>query len=342
MTESRTPTVARVHNSNPQAGTTRRELISAAAGGALAVGLAACGATSSGGSSKKIAFAQPDTSAAIYRPLLRGAQQQANALGYTLLQSHANSQLDRQLSEINDWIAEGIGAIVVLPLDNNAIQPVIHKAHTHGVKFLDYSDNALPGVDGWIIFDNLQGAKLVGTNAGNWVNQTLGGKAKVALLTHQVQLTGRERIGGAVSALKAVAPNVQIVAQQEAVLSAQALPVVQSMLQAHPDLNVIFCIADDGALGALQAFMQTNPSPQRIAKMYIAGWDGSAPAVEKVVAGTALRSTGALDAVGIGKASIAAAHAAIKGTSGSRVSYPYTLITKDTVAQAQKIIAEYK
>ena len=31
------------------------------------------------------------------------------------------------------------------------------------MKFLDYSDNALPGVDGWVIFDNLQGAKLVGT-----------------------------------------------------------------------------------------------------------------------------------------------------------------------------------
>ena len=322
-------------------GTSRREFISVAAGSALALGLTACGGGGAGASSKKIAFAQPDTSAAIYKPLLRGALQRAKALDYTVLQSHANSQLDNQLSEINDWIAEGIGAMVVLPLDNNAIQPLISKAHKHDVKFLDYSDNALPGVDGWVIFDNLQGAKLVGHDAGHWVNSKLGGKAKVGLLTHQVQLSGRQRIDGAVAALKSVAPNVEIVARQEAVLSAQALPVVQSMLQANSDLNVIFCIADDGALGALQAFMQTKPSAERIDQMYIAGWDGSAPAIRKVIAGTALRSTGALDALGIGMASITAADAAIKGKSGTKVSYPYTLITKNSTARAKKLLAEY-
>ena len=66
------------------------------------------------------------------------------------------------------------------------------------MKFLDYSDKALPGTDGWVIFDNLQGAKLVGTYAGQWVNRNLGGKAKVALLTHEIQQTGRDRIHGAV------------------------------------------------------------------------------------------------------------------------------------------------
>ena len=39
----------------------------------------------------------------------------------------------------------------------------------------------------------------------------------------------------------------------------QRLPVAQSMLQANPDLNVIFCIADDGCLGAERAFLQTKP-----------------------------------------------------------------------------------
>ena len=182
------------------------------AGATLAVAgpvLAACGTTStstsasSGGSSakptgnrKKIGFSQPDTSASIWGPLMLGAKLQCQARGYELLESHANSQLSAQLSEIQTWIAEGVGAIVALPLDNNAIIPLIKSAHAKGVKFLDYSDNALPGVDGWVIFDNLQGAKLVGQYAGQWVNQTLGGKAQVALLTHQIQLTGKQRIEG--------------------------------------------------------------------------------------------------------------------------------------------------
>src|SRR5215469_16853933 len=81
------------------------------AGATLAVAgpvLAACGTTStsstsasstsasSGGSSaaptgnrKKIGFSQPDTSASIWGPLMLGAQQECQARGYELLESHA-------------------------------------------------------------------------------------------------------------------------------------------------------------------------------------------------------------------------------------------------------------
>ena len=77
------------------------------AGATLAVAgpvLAACGTTnssssaSSGSSSakptgnrKKIGFSQPDTSASIWTPLMLGAQQECQARGYELLESHANS-----------------------------------------------------------------------------------------------------------------------------------------------------------------------------------------------------------------------------------------------------------
>ena len=98
------------------------------AGATLAVAgpvLAACGTTtsstspSSGSSSskptgnrKKIGFSQPDTSASIWGPLMLGAQQECQARGYQLLESHANSELSGQVSEIQTWIAEGVGAIV--------------------------------------------------------------------------------------------------------------------------------------------------------------------------------------------------------------------------------------
>ena len=144
-----------------------------------------------------IGFSQPDTTASIWQPLMVGAKQEAAKRGYTLLESHANSELDAQLSEIETWIAEGVAGIIVLPLDNNSIEPLVLKGHKAGIKMLDYSDNALPNVDGWVIFDNLQGAQLVGTYAGHWVNKTLGGTAEVGLLTHQIQLTGRQRIQGA-------------------------------------------------------------------------------------------------------------------------------------------------
>jgi ribose transport system substrate-binding protein len=323
----------------------RRTLLASGAAGAGVLALSGAGTASARpvrrANTKQIAFAQPDTSAGLYPLLLAGAKASTKRRGYELLQSHANGKLDAQVNELNTWIGQGIGGVIVLPLDNNAMAPLIKKAHKANVKFLDYSDKALAGTDGWVIFDNLGGAKLVGDYAGKWVNKTLGGKAKIALLTHEVQQTGRDRIHGAVAAIKKVAPGVQVVARHEGVLAADCLPVTQSILQAHPDINVIFCIADDGCLGAEQAFLQTKPSAARKAQMFIAGWDGSVAAMKKVVSGSVIRATGALDIVGIGAASCDATANAIEGKGSTRINYPYKLISQSNPAAGRALIAKY-
>jgi ribose transport system substrate-binding protein len=320
-------------------------------GGAGTLGALALGRTGSAfayvnrrANTKQVAFAQPDTSFAGYPLLLKGAKDEASKRGYDLLESHANHQLDAQVSEINTWIAQGIGGIIVLPLDNNAMLPLIKKAQGAGVKFLDYSDNALPGVDGWVIFDNLGGAKLVGTYLGQWINKTLGGQAKVALLTHEIQKTGRDRIHGARAAMLKVAPKAQVVAHQEAVLAAQALTVAQSILQAHPDLNVFICIADDGCLGAERAFMQTHPSASRQKQMAIVGFDGTMPVFQKIVAGSTIRATGALDLIGIGAASVRATIDAIEGSGETKINFPYVLAaqTPAGLKTTRTFIKKYK
>lgn len=348
------PTGEHPTDERPVAGSllNRRSLIARAAGtfSALTVaGVAAgCGSSASGsgsgGGSKSMAFAQPDTSFAGYPLLLKGVKDYASSHGYTVLESHANSKLDAQVSEINTWIAQGVGGIIVLPLDNDAMHPLIVKARHGGVKFLDYSDNALPGVDGWVIFNNLQGAKLVGTYVGNWVNKTLGGTAKVALLTHNIQKTGRQRISGAVAAMQQVAPGAKVVAQHEGVLAADTLSVAQSMLQAQPGLNVFICIADDGCLGVERAFSQTNPSADRQSKMCIVGFDGTMPVFQKIVAGSPIRATGALDLIKVGGASAEATINAIAGKQPTKISYPYVLCaqTPAGLVATKALIKRYK
>ena len=328
----------------------RRALVGGIALGGAAVGLEMAGSARADSSapfrptaaakSKKIGFSQPDTSASIWQPLMLGAREAAAKRGYELLVSHANSQLDAQLSEIETWIAEGVGGIIVLPLDNNSLGPLIKKAHQSGIRFLDYSDNALPNVDGWVIFDNLQGARLVGTYGGQWVNKTLGGDAKVALLTHQIQLTGRQRIEGAVAALQKVAPAAKVVTQHEGVLSPQTLPAAQAMLEAHPDINMFICIADEGCDGCLHAFLQTHPSAQRTKEMFICGFDGSVPVIQAILSGSPIRATGALDAVAIGAASVNATINAVLGTGPTKINFPYVLVDYDTQELGKKLLKE--
>jgi ribose transport system substrate-binding protein len=194
-----------------------------------------------------------------------------------------------------------------------------------------------------VIFNNLQGAAQVGTDAGRWINRTLGGNAKVALLTHEIQQTGRDRIHGGIMALQKVAPKAKVVAKHEGVLAAECLTVTQSLLQAHPDLNVLLCIADDGALGAEKAFAQTHPSAARKRTMYIGGWDGSIPAMKAVIQGSVIRSTGALDLVGIGAASVRATANAIEGSGSTRINYPYVLVSQSAAGKktGRQLLAKY-
>ena len=108
----------------------RRKFVAGAAAtaGALAFPGQIFARVTRGSNSKAVAFAQPDTSFAGYPLLLHGAKAEASKRGYQLLESHANHQLDAQVNELNTWIGQGIGGVIVLPLDNNAMAPLIKKA----------------------------------------------------------------------------------------------------------------------------------------------------------------------------------------------------------------------
>lgn len=330
------------HFSEPRG---RRVAAGVLAATAASLVLAACGSagpTTDGGNTKTVAFAHPASSDSIYPLLQFGAQKAADDRDYKLLVSSANNDSAAQINELNTWIAQKIGGLIISPLDVNALKPVLAKAKKSDVKFLAYAADDIDGADGSVVFDNPQGGKLIGEAAGDWVKKTLGGSANVALLTLPDTATGRERIESAVAALKAKAPNVKIVAEQKAVFSAEALPVFQSMLQAHPDINVVFCIADDGCVGAEKAFNQTKPSADRRSKMFMGGWDGSKPVLSSIASGdSVIRATAVLNLITVGEKSIEATINAIEDEGETDISIPYELVTEADPTQAQTLIDDY-
>jgi ribose transport system substrate-binding protein len=66
------------------------------------------------------------------------------------------------------------------------------------------------------------------------------------------------------------------------------MAVTESLLQAHPDLAVIGCLNDDGALGAYEAMAAAGKNPDMVC---ITGTDGIAQALEKIKAGTMFRAS---------------------------------------------------
>ncbi|WP_170308770.1 sugar ABC transporter substrate-binding protein [Pseudonocardia hierapolitana] len=311
---------------------------------ALATLVVGCstGETVANGNSKTVAFGHPASSSSIYPLLVQGAQEEADRRGYDLLTSSANMDAGAQVDELNTWISQRIAGVIVAPVDTAGMAPIVQKAKTNDVRFLAYAAKSVPGADGSVIFANREGGELVGAAAGEWVNAQLGGRAKVALLTDYDQETGKDRIDGAVEALRAAAPDIEVVATQEGLFADETLPIFQSMLQAHPDINVVFCMADDGCVGAEKAFLQTNPSEERKRLMYMAGWDGTLPVLEQIATGSSvIRATAVLDLVAIGRASIAATVDAVEGGGDTEVVIPYELVGESNPQRAQEFVNTY-
>jgi ABC-type sugar transport system substrate-binding protein len=257
--------------------------------------------------------------------------------GYEILESFAEGRADKQVAEINNWIGLGVDAVAILPLDENAMQPLIQKAHEAGVLFFGYA-NVIPNADGYTIWENRRAADLLGEMMGNWINETLGGEAEVASLTAEFHETGRQRIRGAEAKLLEIAPNAKIVNRTEAVLAADAFAATQSILQANPNLNVVLCIADDGCLGAAQAFEATGRDPET---MFIGGYDGAREVLTRVLEGGPIRATMALPLLNIGRSVVYLPDNMLKGNEPTSMTHQYELVTAETVELAERLIADY-
>jgi ribose transport system substrate-binding protein len=285
----------------------------------------------------QIAFGQPDRTADVYKPLIAGAKLEGQARGYEVLESFAEGRADKQIGEINNWIGSGVKAMTILPLDEKAMQPAIEKAHEAGIVFVSYSD-IIPNADGYTVFDSVQGGEMVGEWVGNWITETLGGEAEIASLTADFHETGRQRIGGAEKKIAELAPNAKVVNRTEAVLAPEAFTATQSILQANPNVNVILCIADDGCLGAAQAFAATDRDPNTVC---IVGWDGSREVMKRIMEGGLIRATGALDLLAIGRSAIWVPANILENKEPKNNSSKYELVTADTPELAQRLIDAY-
>jgi ABC-type sugar transport system substrate-binding protein len=334
----------------------RRELIRGGAVSGLAltagsIALSACGSSSSasGASSatkaattaaaKKVVFSFPGESLDIYPLLLHGAQQEAQSAGYQLLTSHATTQ-QGQVTEVDTWLAEGVAAITILPVDPTAAGPLVAKAHQQGTKFCAYA-STVPGMDCQLGIGNVQGGHLVGAAVAEFINKSLGGKAKVALYLNPQSIDTVQRVQAAAQKMKALAPGAEIVATENGALGTGTLglQLTQSLLQRVPDLNVVIPLNDTLGLGAAQAFKDAG---RNLDKVYTTGFDGSRAALEAIKAGgSALKSTAGADLVAVGAAAVKIAIDAAEHKSPTTIVAQYELVSAQTPQLLNHLLGEY-
>lgn len=217
-----------------------------------------------------------------YRDLEEGIRTEAAQYEYEVIITAAEFDLGKQISQIEDFVAQGVDAIVVCPVDSRGVGTGIKRANEARIPVFTADIAAQEGeIMCHIASDNVAGGRL----AGEYLAKVLRQKGSVAIINQPALTSTLDRVQGFRESL-ARYPGIKIVADVNGFgVRDRALQVSADVLQANPQLDAIFGINDDSALGALDAvrqFKRTN--------IVIVGYDATPPAQEAILRGTALKA----------------------------------------------------
>ena len=207
--------------------------------------------------------------------------------GYEVVVVSADQDVNRQTSQVEDFIVRQVSAIVLNPADSKAIGAAIRKANDAGIPVFT-NDIKYDGTDGNVVChvatDNYQGGKLAGEAMVKLLGESGG---KVAVLHYpdvescQLRVKGFTEVidahnAGSDAAKIEIATTLNGQGAREAGFAA-----AKDAIEAHPDLAALFAINDPSALGARAALEAAGKADQ----VRIIGFDGAMEGKQAILKG---------------------------------------------------------
>lgn len=222
-------------------------LVAGAVCASLAVGCGKSGGESSAPARKVVGVTLLTNTHAFYKALEAGLRAEAAVKGLDLVVVACEMDPTKQASQIEDFVAQRVAAILAAPCDSNAIVPALARAEQAGIPVFTADIAAHGGkIVSHVASDNVQGGRL----AAQALAKLIGGKGKVLIIDHPTVASVQDRVKGFEEGLKAF-PEITIVGKLSSDgQRAKATQIMEDMLQAHRDLAGVFGINDDSALGA--------------------------------------------------------------------------------------------
>ncbi len=215
-----------------------------------------------------------------YQDLRAGLESKAAELGYELVVTSAEFDPARQADQVDNFIVQSVDAIVLSPCDSRSVGTAILAANESNIPVITAdiaSLSTIGKVQTHIASDNVAGGRL----AAELIIEAIGPRGKIVILSHPEVTSVSDRVKGFRERLSRE-PDITILAELSAEgMRDKAAKVMEDLLQAHPDLNGVFAINDDSALGALAAIEAAG----RLDNVSIVGYDGTMEAREKIRSG---------------------------------------------------------
>ena len=235
----------------------------------------------------KVGFAQTESNNPWRIAQTNSMQSEAEKLGHQLVYTDAAGSAAKQVADVNSMIAQGVDAIFLAPREEKPLIPAVMAAKKAGIPVILLDRNvdqslAKAGED----YVTFIGSDFIeeGRRMAEWLvkNKPDGGKI--------IELEGTTGSSPANDRKKGFDEYIAQHSQFEIVASQtgdfardKGRQVAESLLQAHPDADVIYAHNDEMAMGAIAALEAAGKAPGK--DVMVLSIDGGKEAVQAVVDG---------------------------------------------------------
>lgn len=208
-------------------------------------------------------------------------------LGITVNVSNANGDAGVQADNMQNYITQGVSAIVINPIDSKGIIPSIELANSKGIPVFIIDTNADGGE---IVNRNATNNIKAGQTAADYIAERLKEKngeyrgTVVNLAGTISQTSGYDRDKGFMDEI-AKYPDIKVVFRQDCAFDQEkSMNAMMNALQANETVDAVFAANDNTALGAIKAIEQANRfysqgDPKHI---YVVGIDGNPEGIQAI------------------------------------------------------------
>jgi inositol transport system substrate-binding protein len=301
---------------------------------AAAVALSACATTADPTESGSTAPADDTITIGATFPVLDqflqkvadGMQAAADSAGAELTIVAADNQTDTQLGQVENFISQGVDAILVVAVDTDAAGPMTAAAEAAGIPlvYVNRRPSDLPETVPYVGSDSLVSGVLEMTELA----KLAGGKGNVVIL--QGDPANEAAVLRTQGCKDIVAQNPGMTVTKEAAGNWQrdkGLEIMENWIQSGDQIDVVCANNDEMALGAIQALKAAG----LLDSVLVGGVDATGDALAAMEAGE-LEVTVFQDASGQGGGGVEAAIKLINGeTVPGYVDVPYVLVTPENI-----------
>ncbi|NUT39690.1 MAG: sugar ABC transporter substrate-binding protein [Thermoactinospora sp.] len=214
------------------------------AGVALLGALSACGTTNTpaatgGGAGGKVGIDHPRADSDFWNSYIKYVPQMAGELKVETLNA-TNSQNDvaKLVNNVQTLVGQGAKAIVMAPQDTGAIASTLQQLESKQIPVVSVDTRPDTGKVYMVVrADN----RAYGTKACEFLGEKLGGKGKVVQLMGALQsVNGRDRAEAFRECMQSKFPGIQVFEEPTEWDGGKAASMLQTRLEAHPDIRGIY------------------------------------------------------------------------------------------------------